>query len=61
MKQKIDRLTLKQLAAESASDERSVAKRLRGEPVRGLAGARIDSVLEKRGFAESAGDDGDSA
>ena len=46
----IDRPTLLRLAAAADSDPRSVARRLRGEHVRGRAGERIDRVLRARGL-----------
>ena len=42
-----DRLTLMRAAAEEGVDVRSLSKRLRGEEVRGLAGARCDRAIAK--------------
>ena len=50
----IDRLERKRLAAAAAVDERTLAKRLRGEPVRGMAGGRADRVLAERGIGPTA-------
>jgi hypothetical protein len=40
-----DAATIRRFAVAASADPRSVEKRLRGEPVRGLAGHRIDRVL----------------
>jgi hypothetical protein len=48
--EQIDTATLRRLAVESESDHRTVKRRLRGEPVRGLAGHRIDRVLRSHGL-----------
>ena len=42
-----DALTLAQAAAEEGIDLRTLRRRLRGEPVRGLAGARADRAIAK--------------
>ena len=41
----VDDLTIAEIALRAHVDRRSVRKRLRGERVRGLAGARIDREL----------------
>jgi hypothetical protein len=46
----LDRLTIRRLAAEAAVDERSLIKRLRGDPVRGLTGSRCDQILKAHGI-----------
>jgi hypothetical protein len=46
----VDPILALAIAAQAQCDPRSVQKRLRGERVRGLAGARIDRVLDKRGL-----------
>jgi hypothetical protein len=48
--QDIDRIQLRRWAAEAGVDERTLLKRLRGEPVRGVAGARCDRVLRDAGI-----------
>lgn len=45
----VDELTIAELAVAAQVDRRSVRKALRGDPVRGLAGARIARVLAVRG------------
>lgn len=44
---KYDDLEIRRAAAEEGVDPRSVKKRLGGEEVRGLAGARADRAIEK--------------
>ena len=46
-----DEITIKSLAAEAGCDPRTIKKRLRGERVAGLAGARADRVLAARRLA----------
>lgn len=46
----IDRLTVRRLAAEAGVCEVTLRKRLRGEPVRGIAGCRCDEVLRLHGI-----------
>ena len=43
-------LEVRRLAAEAAVDTRTLRKRLRGEPVRGMAGDRADQVLREHGL-----------
>lgn len=47
---RFDHATLRRLAVEASADPRTVARRLRGELVRGLAAHRIDAVLAKHGL-----------
>ncbi len=47
----IDTATIRRLAVEAESDHRTVRKRLLGEPVKGLAGHRVDRVLRAHGLA----------
>jgi hypothetical protein len=49
-----DALTLARLAAEEGIDRRTLRRRLRGEPVRGLAGARADRAVAKLRALQSA-------
>jgi hypothetical protein len=42
-----DALTFRRVAAEEGVDLRSVRRRLRGEPVRGMAGARADRAIAR--------------
>lgn len=49
-----DALTLRRWAAEAAVDERTMRKRLRGEPVKGMAAGRADEVLRKHGIEPGA-------
>ncbi len=42
-----DALTEARIAAEEGIDRRTLRRRLRGEPVRGLAGARADRAVAK--------------
>jgi hypothetical protein len=53
----IDALTLARLAAEEGIDRRTLRRRLRGEPVRGLAGARADRAIAKLRATSSAPND----
>ena len=53
-KRPVDEATLRELAVEASVDPRSVAKALRGEPVRGLAGNRINAVLDAFGVSQAA-------
>lgn len=46
----LDAITIRRLAAEATVDVRSLQRRLRGETVRGMAGARCDQVLRANGF-----------
>lgn len=46
----IDTATIRRLAVEAEADPRSVEARLHGKKVRGLAGHRIDRVLEAHGL-----------
>lgn len=46
----IDTATLRRLAVEAEADPRTVARYLRGEPVRGLAKHRIRRVLGEHGL-----------
>lgn len=41
---------LRSLAVAASADPRTVARALRGEPVRGLAGERVARVLRERGL-----------
>lgn len=50
MKRLLDPIDVRRLAAEIEVDWRSVAKQLRGEHVRGLAGDRIRRTLRERGL-----------
>jgi hypothetical protein len=53
-----DLLTLAKFAAEEGIDRRTLQRRLRGEPVRGLAGARADRAVAKlRAAASNASSD----
>lgn len=45
-----DYATLRRLAVEASADPRTVRRRLRGQPVRGLAAERIDLVLARYGL-----------
>jgi hypothetical protein len=47
------RLTL-EIAAETDADVRTVSRRLRGLPVRGPVGGRIDRAIAKRRSADAA-------
>lgn len=48
----VDALEIARLAAEAGVDKRTIRRRLRGEPVRGLAAARADRAIAKlRGAA----------
>jgi hypothetical protein len=60
MQPEFDSLTVLEIALRAQVDPRSVRKRLRGERVRGLAGARIDRALAERGAGRGA-DDAESA
>lgn len=46
----LDRLTIRRLAIEADVVEKTLRRRLRGEPVRGRAGERCDAVLQKAGI-----------
>jgi hypothetical protein len=48
MKHVIDELLVREVAAATFTDVRTVRRVLRGEPVRGLAGARIRAELARR-------------
>lgn len=45
-----DTRTIRHIAADAAADPRTVARVLRGEPVRGLVRERIDAALRARGI-----------
>ena len=47
----IDTATVRRWSVEADVDPRSIIKRLRGEPVRGMSGHRIDRVLGEHGVA----------
>jgi hypothetical protein len=51
MKHVIDELLAREVAAATFTDVRTVRRVLRGEPVRGLAGARIRAELARRAWA----------
>lgn len=47
----LDAASLRDLAAKIQADPRTIAKALRGEPVRGLAGHRVRAGLKRLGIA----------
>jgi hypothetical protein len=51
--QHADQLTIREVALEAQCDPRSVARELRGERVRGLAGDRIRRALRRRDLPTS--------
>lgn len=53
----IDAFALRRAAAEVGVDMRTIARRLRGEPVRGLAGSRADQAIAKLRATSSAPND----
>lgn len=61
MSHKIDRLELRRLAAAAAVDERTLAKRLKGQPVRGMAADRADRILREHGIEPGASGEGQHA
>jgi hypothetical protein len=48
MKHVIDELVAREVVAAAHADVRTVRRVMRGEPVRGLVGARIRAELERR-------------
>lgn len=51
----VDTLTIRRIAVDTATDPRSVARELRGERVRGMAGERIRRALHAAGLPSSRG------
>lgn len=53
MQHVIDELLAREVAAATHSDVRTVRRVMRGEPVRGLVGARIRAELQRRAPRQS--------
>jgi hypothetical protein len=52
--QSVDRSLVRELAVIASVDERTMWRRLRGEPVRGIASDRADRALRARGIEPGA-------
>jgi hypothetical protein len=49
----VDTMTIRRIAVDTATDPRSVAREIRGERVRGIAGERIRRALRTAGLPTS--------
>jgi len=54
MEQSIDEAQKRELAVKASVHPRTIAKALRGEPIRGLAGHRARAVLREAGLLPAA-------